>query len=43
LRQKLPLPMLTLEGNADFHLNQHQKTRLEAFLDMLKAKKQINL
>ncbi|BCT55739.1 possible subunit of benzoyl-CoA reductase/2-hydroxyglutaryl-CoA dehydratase [Dehalococcoides mccartyi] len=43
LRQKLPLPILTLEGNADFGLNQHQKTRLEAFLDMLKAKKQMNL
>lgn len=34
-RQALDLPILTLEGNDDFFLNNHIKTRLEAFLDML--------
>jgi benzoyl-CoA reductase/2-hydroxyglutaryl-CoA dehydratase subunit BcrC/BadD/HgdB len=34
-REKLHLPVLTLEGNADFFLNNHLKTRLEAFLDMI--------
>jgi hypothetical protein len=27
--------MLMLEGNADFFLNNHVKTRIEAFLDMI--------
>ncbi len=42
LRSNLGLPILTLEGNTDFKLTQHVKTRLEAFTDMLgqiKAKK----
>jgi benzoyl-CoA reductase/2-hydroxyglutaryl-CoA dehydratase subunit BcrC/BadD/HgdB len=34
-RQELGLPVLTLEGNADFFLNAHNRTRVEAFLDML--------
>ena len=34
-RDAIKLPMLTLEGNDDFHLNQHIKTRVEAFIDML--------
>jgi benzoyl-CoA reductase/2-hydroxyglutaryl-CoA dehydratase subunit BcrC/BadD/HgdB len=34
-RDKLKLPIMTLEGNDDFFLNQHLKTRVEAFLDML--------
>jgi benzoyl-CoA reductase/2-hydroxyglutaryl-CoA dehydratase subunit BcrC/BadD/HgdB len=34
-RDKIKLPVLTLEGNDDFHLNQHLKTRVEAFIDML--------
>lgn len=34
-RDVLKLPILTLEGNDDFFLTQHQKTRIEAFLDML--------
>jgi benzoyl-CoA reductase/2-hydroxyglutaryl-CoA dehydratase subunit BcrC/BadD/HgdB len=34
-RHSLKLPMLTLEGNDDFHLTHHLKTRVEAFLDML--------
>jgi hypothetical protein len=29
------LPILTLEGNDDFCLTHHIKTRIEAFLDML--------
>ena len=29
------LPMLTLEGNDNFFLNQHIRTRIEAFIDML--------
>ena len=42
LRSNLSLPILTIEGNTDFKLTQHVKTRLEAFTDMLgqiKAKK----
>jgi len=34
-RQALDLPVLTLEGNEDFFLSGHVKTRIEAFLDML--------
>ncbi|MCL2149932.1 MAG: 2-hydroxyacyl-CoA dehydratase [Dehalococcoidia bacterium] len=34
-RSRLSLPVLTIEGNADFGLTQHLKTRLEAFLDIL--------
>jgi benzoyl-CoA reductase/2-hydroxyglutaryl-CoA dehydratase subunit BcrC/BadD/HgdB len=34
-RQALKYPILTLEGNLEFGLTQHLKTRLEAFLDML--------
>jgi benzoyl-CoA reductase/2-hydroxyglutaryl-CoA dehydratase subunit BcrC/BadD/HgdB len=34
-RDALKLPILTLEGNDDFFLNNHIKTRVEAFLDML--------
>jgi benzoyl-CoA reductase/2-hydroxyglutaryl-CoA dehydratase subunit BcrC/BadD/HgdB len=34
-RQSLKYPILTLEGNLEFGLTQHLKTRLEAFLDML--------
>jgi benzoyl-CoA reductase/2-hydroxyglutaryl-CoA dehydratase subunit BcrC/BadD/HgdB len=30
------LPMLTLEGNDNFYLDQHIRTRIEAFIDMLK-------
>jgi benzoyl-CoA reductase/2-hydroxyglutaryl-CoA dehydratase subunit BcrC/BadD/HgdB len=30
------LPMLTLEGNDNFYLDQHIRTRVEAFIDMLK-------
>jgi len=34
-RDAIKLPVLTLEGNADFFLNTHVKTRIEAFLDMI--------
>ncbi len=34
-RDALRLPILTLEGNDDFYLTHHIKTRIEAFLDML--------
>jgi len=37
-RDAIKLPMLTLEGNDDFFLNQHLKTRVEAFTDMLKRR-----
>ncbi len=35
-RRRLKYPILTLEGGTEFTLNQHTKTRLEAFLDMLR-------
>ncbi|TFG45323.1 MAG: 2-hydroxyglutaryl-CoA dehydratase [Dehalococcoidia bacterium] len=38
MRLELKVPILTIEGNTDFNLNQHLKTRLEAFLDMLHFK-----
>jgi benzoyl-CoA reductase/2-hydroxyglutaryl-CoA dehydratase subunit BcrC/BadD/HgdB len=34
-RDAIDLPILTLEGNDDFFLTSHIKTRIEAFLDML--------
>ena len=34
-RDAIDLPILTLEGNDDFFLTTHIKTRIEAFLDML--------
>ena len=37
-RDAIDVPMLTLEGNADFVLNQHVRTRIEAFIDMLKRR-----
>ena len=41
-RDALELPLLTLEGNDDFFLNQHIKTRVEAFIDMLQRAKRKN-
>ncbi|MBN1368180.1 MAG: 2-hydroxyacyl-CoA dehydratase [Dehalococcoidales bacterium] len=38
-RESLGLPMLTLEGNQEFYLTQHIKTRIEAFLDMIRRKR----
>ncbi len=40
-RNAIDLPVLTLEGNADFFLNGHVKTRIEAFLDMIQRKSKI--
>lgn len=39
MRAAIKQPILTLEGNADFLLTQHQRTRLEAFLDVLWRKR----
>lgn len=39
-RDALKLPILTLEGNDDFFLTHHIKTRIEAFLDMLQRSRQ---
>ena len=38
-REAIELPVLTLEGNADFFLNTHVKTRIEAFLDMIQRRR----
>ncbi len=37
-RHYIDLPILTIEGNADFMLTHHLRTRLEAFLDMLRRR-----
>jgi benzoyl-CoA reductase/2-hydroxyglutaryl-CoA dehydratase subunit BcrC/BadD/HgdB len=37
-RNAIKLPVLTLGGNNDFTLNQHVKTRIEAFTDVLRRK-----
>lgn len=34
-REKLATPLVTLEGNADYVLTPHLRTKVEAFLDML--------
>jgi len=39
-RDAIDLPVLTLEGNDDFSLSNHKKTRIEAFLDMLQRRQQ---
>ena len=39
-RDAIDVPILTLEGNDDFFLNNHVKTRIEAFLDMIQRSKQ---
>ncbi len=39
-RDAIDLPMLMLEGNADFFPNTHIKTRIEAFLDMIQRSRQ---
>jgi benzoyl-CoA reductase/2-hydroxyglutaryl-CoA dehydratase subunit BcrC/BadD/HgdB len=38
MREIIDVPVLTLEGNADFFLNGHVKTRIEAFLDMIERR-----
>ncbi len=37
-RNTLDLPILTLEGNQDFYLNHQMRTRIEAYLDMLRRR-----
>ena len=41
-RESLKLPVLTLEGNDEFLLSHHLKTRVEAFLDMLQRSRRRN-
>lgn len=41
-RHHISLPMLTLEGNDDFTLTQHHRTRIEAFLDLVRRQKRIS-
>lgn len=38
-RSSLKVPVLTLEGNDNFFLTHHLKTRIEAFLDVLKRRR----
>ncbi len=40
-RNVIDLPMLTLEGNADYILTAHLRTKVEAFLDMLRRGQQL--
>jgi len=40
-RHQINLPILTLEGNTDYLLTQHLRTRIEAFLDVLKRRRVI--
>jgi benzoyl-CoA reductase/2-hydroxyglutaryl-CoA dehydratase subunit BcrC/BadD/HgdB len=35
-RAMLGVPVLTLEGGSDYNINQHLRTRIEAFIDMLR-------
>ena len=42
LRKRIKLPMLTVEGNTEYNLTQHLKTRLEAFLDVVKRHRDKN-
>jgi len=41
-RDAIKLPMLTIEGNDEFLLSHHLKTRVEAFLDMLQRSQRRN-
>jgi benzoyl-CoA reductase/2-hydroxyglutaryl-CoA dehydratase subunit BcrC/BadD/HgdB len=38
-RQALDVPILTIEGNNGFFLSQHLRTRIEAFLDILRQRR----
>ena len=42
-RHHIDLPILTLEGNNDYLLTQHLKTRIEAFTDMVRRRAQAPL
>jgi benzoyl-CoA reductase/2-hydroxyglutaryl-CoA dehydratase subunit BcrC/BadD/HgdB len=37
-RHEINLPILTIEGNADYMLTEHLRTRIEAFLDLLRRR-----
>lgn len=39
-RHSMNLPILTIEGNADYTLSQHLRTKVEAFLDMVRRSRQ---
>lgn len=41
-RDAIGLPILTLEGNDDFFLNSHVRTRIEAFLDMIQRNRALS-
>jgi len=38
-RHEINLPILTIEGNTDYALTEHMRTRIEAFLDLLQRRK----
>ena len=40
-RHAIHIPLLTLEGNADYILPQRSRTKIEAFLDMLRRRKRL--
>jgi len=37
-RHEINLPILTIEGNADYLLTEHLRTRIEAFLDLIRRR-----
>jgi benzoyl-CoA reductase/2-hydroxyglutaryl-CoA dehydratase subunit BcrC/BadD/HgdB len=39
-RKEIDLPILTLEGNTNYTLDQQAMTKVEAFIDMLRRRKQ---
>lgn len=41
-RHHISQPMLTLEGNDEFTLTQHHRTRIEAFLDLVRRRNRIS-
>jgi len=42
IRAALDVPVLTLEGNTDYLLTHHVRTRVEAFLDMLRRRGRVS-
>ena len=42
IRHSLDLPVLTLEGNDEYLLNQHLRTRVEAFIDMMRRRERLS-
>lgn len=40
-RARINKPLLTIEGNNEFILSQHLRTRIEAFLDLLRKKEKV--